>query len=178
MTDAEIYYDGRLDDILLEDYRRSRKAFLEGDRLRADQLYAANRRHHCIDLYYEVELPKHVVFVHPLGTVLGRATYGDYLAVYQNVGVGSDLDGNRPVIGSGVVLYPGAKVLGKAIIGDNVFVTANTVIENCIIPSNSVVFPIGVIPTDAEFVLAKESTCGWKHTKRSVISHYWPKAGG
>ena len=162
------------DDHIIEDYRRSREHFLNGNLKSAEFFYGLNRSSNAIDLYYEVELPEHVKFVHPFGTVLGRATYGDYLVVYHGCGVGSDLDGNRPVLGRGVVLFPGAKVLGKTTIGDNVFITANTVVQGVNIPSNSVVFPAahdfsahgGVRPL----------TSGWKLTKRSVIDHYFKDA--
>jgi len=131
----------RLDDEIVHTYRQSRKCFLAGDLKGAEYCYRENRREHGIDLYYEVDLPQHLMFVHPVGTVLGRGVYGDYLCVYQNVGVGSNLDGSRPTLGRGVVLFPGCKILGDTKIGNNVFVQANTVVHNKTIPSNSIVYP-------------------------------------
>jgi serine O-acetyltransferase len=139
MDDSNLYHATRLDDLIVLEYRKARRAFLDGDIARADQIWSSLRRNHAIDLYYEVELPQHIRFVHPLGSVLGRATYGDYLVCYQNCGVGATLDGERPVLGDGVVLFPGVKVLGAARIGSNVFITANTVVEGCHIPDNSIV---------------------------------------
>ena len=162
------------DDHILEDYKRSRKHFLDGNITAAEFYYSLNRSSNAIDLFYEVELPEHVKFVHPFGTVLGRANYGDYLVVYHGCGVGSDLDGNRPVLGSGVVLFPGAKVLGKTTIGDNVFITANTVVQGVTIPSNSVVFPAATDMADSGFEWI--ISCGWKPTRRSVIDHYFKDA--
>lgn len=152
----------RLDDEIVYNYRQSRVAFLKGDMSQAEYFYRLNRSQHGVELYYELALPIHFMVVHPIGTVLGRATYGDLLCVYQNVGVGSDLDGNRPILGEGVVLFPGSKVLGKTKIGSNVFVTANTVVQNCEIPDNSVVFMRSIPVTGA-------AICGWRPTKRSVI---------
>lgn len=146
----------RLDDEIRSNYWLSRTAFLRGDIELAERYYTMNRKEHAIDLYYEVVLPPHMMFVHPLGTVLGRATYGDYLCVYQNVGVGSDIEHNRPVIGEGVVLFPGCKVLGKTTIGDNCLITANTVVHQVDVPPNSIVFGYG-------------SRCMWEPTKRNVI---------
>ena len=131
----------RLDNEIVQNYRMSRTFFEVGNLISAEYYYRKNRSDHAIDLYYEVDLPVHLLFVHPVGTVLGRASYGDYLAVYQTVGVGSNLDGSRPEIGRGVVLFPGAKVIGDTKIGDNVFVQANTVVHNKEIPSNSIVYP-------------------------------------
>jgi serine O-acetyltransferase len=130
----------RLDDDIVENYRLSRAAYSRNALLAAESHYRYNRANHAIDLFYEIELPEHLMFVHPVGTVLGRATYGDFLCVYQNVGVGSDLDGNRPVLGDGVVLFPGAKVLGKTVISGNVFVMANAVMNGCYVPPNSVAY--------------------------------------
>ena len=74
---------------------------------------------HSIDWFYAVELPVHFLCEHPLGSVLGRAIYGDYLFVYQGTTVG----GNRnkgilsyPKIGTNVVLYANATILGNTVI--------------------------------------------------------------
>jgi serine acetyltransferase len=83
------------------------------------------------------------------------------------VGVGSDIDGNQPVLGRGVVLFPGAKVLGNTRIGNNVFITANTVVQNMEIPDNSVVFPF--LEKQKKSDHKTRSVCSWKPTKRSVI---------
>lgn len=146
-----------LDDEVLDIYRRSREYYLLGDIPGAMGLYRRNRATHGVDLFYEVELPERLRFIHPMGTVLGRAEYRGALAVYQNVGVGSTLDGARPVIGDGVVLYPGAKVLGSAILGDNVFVTANTVVQGRHIPNNSIVVGDRIMSTT-----------------RKMMEHYFP----
>lgn len=163
------------DDHILEDYKRSRKHFLDGNITAAEFYYGLNRSSNAIDLYYEVELPEHVKFVHPFGTVLGRATYNDYLVVYHGCGVGSDLDGNRPTLGRGVVLFPGAKVLGKTTIGDNVFITANTVVQNCTIASNSVVFPAShtSLHQAMDHNIHRPISCASRPTKRSVIDHFF-----
>lgn len=147
----------RVDDEILPLYRAARFAFLRGDVADAEQTYRILRTVYAIDLYYEIDLPQHVLFVHPLGSVLGRARYGDYLTVYQQVGVGSDVDGNRPRIGNWAVLFPGCKVLGNTTIGDNVFVTANAVMQNVQVPSGSVAFGYNQ----------------WKPTRRSARQTMW-----
>ena len=55
----------------------------------ASRFYLLNKYLFGIDIYYEVNLPKIFMFIHPVGTVLGRAEYNDYLVVYQRCGVGS-----------------------------------------------------------------------------------------
>lgn len=164
----------RLDDEIAIQYRESREAFLRGDISEAERIYRSLRAAHSIELFYEVDLPEHLMFVHPVGTVLGRATYGDHLVIYQNVGVGSDLNNNRPMLGRGVVLFPGAKVLGNTRIGDNVFVTANTVVQDVVVPDNCVVFPSVKVPGASQGERPINTVgCAWKRTRRSVMAHFF-----
>jgi len=127
-----------------------------------------------VELFYEVELPTNMRCIHPIGTVLGRATYGEYLVFYHGCGVGSDVDGNRPTLGEGVVLFPGAKILGNVTLGNNVWVTANTVVQDCDIPSNSVVFPGRKVVRDAgRHFDYSYIGASWRTTNRSVKRHFF-----
>lgn len=162
-----------LDEQAVALYRNSRSAYHRGDIASAHEFYRRNRAENGVELWYEVELPDHLRLLHPIGTVLGRASYGDYLVAYHGCGVGSDLDCNRPTIGSGVVLFPGAKVLGKTVIGDNVFITANCVVQNCVVPSNVVVYPSMRITYCGGEPISSLG-CSWRHTTRSVIKHFFP----
>jgi serine O-acetyltransferase len=72
--------------------------------------------------------------------VLGRAGYGDYLAVYQGVTVGSDLEGNYPQLHEGVVLFGGARVIGRAHLGANTWVAPAAVVLDQSFPPDSVLF--------------------------------------
>lgn len=106
----------------------------------AAKVYALNKALHSIDAFYEVELPDVFLFQHPVGTVLGRATYGDYFCAYQRCSVGASLDGAYPTIGRGVVMYGGSAIIGAARIGDNCLLSVGTTVMDADIPSNSVVF--------------------------------------
>lgn len=105
-----------------------------------EKLYALNKALHGLDAFYEVELPSVFALVHPVGTVLGRATYGDYFCAYQNVSVGADLDDNHPTLGEGVVMYGGSKVIGKATVGDNCMISAGASVLGGEVPSGHVAF--------------------------------------
>ena len=83
-------------------------------------------------------MPGIFTVVHPVGTVLGRATYGDYFCAYQNVTVGSDLENLHPVIGPGVVLYGGSRVIGAARIGGNCLISAGCSILGDGVPDNHI----------------------------------------
>jgi serine O-acetyltransferase len=91
------------------------------------KLFLLNKALHGIDAYFEVELPSIFLFVHPLGTVLGRARYSDFLVVYQRCGVGSNHD-IYPELGPFFTLRPGAAVLGKCKVGTSVTVAAESLV--------------------------------------------------
>lgn len=169
-------YLPRLDDEIVAFYRNSRAAYNRGDIDTAEKWYRRLRSEHCVELFYECEMPEIWRAVHPLGSVIGRAEIGDYFCFYHGCGVGSDVDGNKPRIGEGVVLFPGAKVLGNVTLGNNVWVTANTVISGTSavpvnIPDNSVVFPrpfSGVFKGSWGSKFVDMIMPGHKKTRRSV----------
>jgi serine O-acetyltransferase len=110
-----------------------------GDRALATKLYALNKALHALDVYFEVELPEVFYFQHPVGTVLGRARYGNFLVVYQRCTVGGK-DGAYPTLGEGVVLYGGSVLVGGCRVGSNVALSAGALVIEQDIPDNSVVF--------------------------------------
>ena len=111
-----------------------------GDHPLAEKAYALNKALHALDAFYEVELPDVFLLVHPVGTVLGRATYGNYFCSYQNVTVGGNLDDAHPVFGEGVVLYGGSRIIGAVEIGENSLVSAGAIVMDRQLPPGSVVF--------------------------------------
>ena len=149
-------------------YRMSRIAFLEGDISTADCLYYLNKIMHSNDWFYQVDLPIHFLAEHPLGSVLGKAKYGDYLFVYQ----GTTIGGNRrdgvlsyPIMGNNVVLYANSTVLGNTVLGNNVIISANSYLINETIPDNSIVFgctPNLVIKTKSEDEILKMKSHIWR----------------
>lgn len=115
----------------------------------ADKIYYLNKILHSVEWYCGIELPKHFMVEHPLGSVLGRAVYGDYLFIYQGVTIGANIsmmDGNisYPILGKNVIFFSDAKVLGDSRIGDNVIFSANACVINEEVPDYSIVF--GVTP--------------------------------
>jgi serine O-acetyltransferase len=106
----------------------------------ASKVYALNKALHGIDVFYEVELPDIFLFQHPVGTVLGRATYRDYFCAYQRCSVGANLDDVYPTIGKGVVMYGGSSIIGASRIGDNCLFSLGATVIDAEVPSGSVVF--------------------------------------
>jgi len=105
----------------------------------ADRLYYLNKALNGLDLFYEVEMPRVFHLDHPLGSVMGRAAYGEFFSFVQNCTVGNN-HGCYPIIGANVKMLSGSKILGKCVIGDRVIVAANTYVRDTDVPSSSLVF--------------------------------------
>lgn len=96
-------------------------------------------------------------FPHTQGTVIGAYAIGSNAIIYQGVTVGArDLDftydeQHRPVLGDGVMLGAGAKVLGGIHLGDGVTVAANAVLLMSV-PDHAVVggIPAKILKTRNE----------------------------
>jgi hypothetical protein len=102
-------------------------------------IFLLNKAIHGIDAFYEVELPDIFLFIHPIGTVLGRGKYNDYLIVYQRCGVGSNHD-LYPILGKYVTMHPGSSVLGNSKIGDRCSLAAESMIVDKNLEEGSVYF--------------------------------------
>lgn len=107
----------------------------------AKKLFQLNRYLHGIDVYYEVALPDIFLFVHPLGTVLGRAQYSDYLLVYQDCNVGGSLasDGQLcyPECGHHLSMHPGSRILGDCKVAEKCTMAAGSLLLNKNLEANS-----------------------------------------
>ncbi len=111
----------------------------------AKQVYYLNKILHSVDWYCKIELPEHFMVEHPLGSVLGRTKYGNYLYIYRGVTIGGNIKLSTgklcyPELGDNVLLHSNVKVLGDSHIGNNVILSANTYVIDKNIPDNSVVF--------------------------------------
>ena len=102
-----------------------------------ERLFCLNRALHGLDLFHKLALPEVFLISHGVGLVLGATTYGNRLVASQNVTVGRVGDA-RPVLGAGVVLYPGAVVSGRSTIGDGAVIAAGTVVHNLDVPGDCV----------------------------------------
>jgi serine O-acetyltransferase len=101
------------------------------------KLFLLNKALHGCDIFYEVTLPSVFLLVHPLGTVLGRGQYADFLIAYQRVGVGSNHDA-YPTLGRHLTLHPGSAVLGRAKVGDHCSIATESLLLDRELPPNSV----------------------------------------
>lgn len=109
-----------------------------------DKVYYLNKIMNGVDLFYAIEMPEVFSAEHPVGTVMGRAKYGDGFFFYQGCTIGGARykDGLNyyPEVGKDVRLFAHSAVLGKSKIGDNVQIGAGAIVKNQDVPSNSIVF--------------------------------------
>ena len=110
-----------------------------GDGRLATKLYCLNKALHSIDVYYTSELPDVFLFVHPVGSVIGRAKFANDFVIYQGCTVGCLNAGVFPTFEGSTVLYAHSSVLGRSKIGQNVCVAAGVSIVNTDIPDDTVV---------------------------------------
>lgn len=109
-----------------------------GDPALPTRLSYLNKIMHGLDLFYSVEMPDIFLLVHPVGTVLGKARYGNYLVVYQGCTVGADTD-VYPSFGEGAILYSRSSVIGDTAVGNNVVFAANAMVVDTPVPADTVV---------------------------------------
>ena len=108
-----------------------------------DKLYYLNKSLNALDIYFAVDLPDFFMCEHPVGSVMGRAIYGEGFFFMQGCTVGGA--GNRgfevyPHIGKNVQMYANSMILGNSHVSDNVMVGGGCIIKNQDIPPNSIVF--------------------------------------
>lgn len=166
-----------LDERAWENYWASHCAWRSGDLEAAFHLYKNLRAEHSLEVFYEVELKRPTRFVHPLGTVLGRAEYAEHFVVYQGVSVGSTVDNERPRFTGPCVMFPHSGVIGPVTVGKNVWITAGTIVEA--LPRRGISIPDGVVvsrhshPKHVSWELI--SGVFMHHATRSVLDTYFPE---
>lgn len=131
---------------------------MQGSLALATKLYLLNKSLHAIDAFYEVDLPSIFLFVHPVGTVLGRADYSDFFLVYQRCTVGSNHD-IYPILGPYTSLRPGSSILGKCTLGRNNTLAAESLLLDRDLVNNSIYMGN---PRNFEIKIAIEIPPVWK----------------
>lgn len=104
------------------------------------RLFLLNKALNGIDLFYEIEMPPIFFIGHSVGIVFAKATYGNYLVVYQNSTVGKN-HGVAPVLGEGVVMYAGTAIIGGCQVGDGTVLSQGTSLVNTDTPGHCTVYP-------------------------------------
>ena len=104
----------------------------------ARRLFCLNKALHGLNCLYDVQLPPVFLFIHIVGSVIGKATYGNYFVARQGCTVGA-LRGEYPVIGEGFIMSAGCSVIGRCQIGDGVMLGPSTTIFETDVPPHTLV---------------------------------------
>jgi len=95
-------------------------------------LFAAVRNFYGIEIPFSARIGRRVVFEHQHGIVVhGNSVIGDDCIIRQGVTLGirrMDRLTEAPVLGRGVSVGAGAKILGRVYVGDNADIGANAVV--------------------------------------------------
>ena len=111
----------------------------KGELILADKIYYLNKIMNSCDLYHQVNLPSIFFLDHPVGSVMGRATYNDYFSFAQNCTVGNN-KGIYPTIGHSVRMCSRSSIIGNCNIGNNVILGTGALIKDQDIPPDCIVF--------------------------------------
>jgi serine acetyltransferase len=114
----------------------------------------ALRTLYLIEVSPKVTIGRSLRLPHPQGIVLGDGvTIGEDVSIAQRVTIGGNFRKTReregawqklPIVGSRVVIGPGAVIAGPVVVGDDVVIGANAVITKDV-PSNSIAFGLSRI---------------------------------
>lgn len=109
------------------------------DSVACTKIFLLNKALNGIDCFYEIEMPEIFFIGHSVGIVLAKATYGNYLVLYQNSTVGKN-HGDAPIIEEGVVMYPNTAIIGRCHVRKNTVLSQGTGIINQDTPGNTLAF--------------------------------------
>ena len=110
-----------------------------GDPAAPTRLFLMNKALNGIDLFYEIEMPEAFYIGHSVGIVLAKATYGNYLVLYQGVNVGRHV-ADIPVIGDRVILYPYSSVVGASKIDDGAVLSQGVKVIGKHVPADTIAY--------------------------------------
>ena len=104
-----------------------------------DKIYYLNKMLNSVDIFYEVKMPDIFLLIHPVGTVLGRADYSNYLIIYQGVNVGSNKN-IYPTLSKYVTLRPSSSILGNSKMGENSELATGSILIDNNLSKNQIYF--------------------------------------
>jgi len=129
----------------------SREAYLHSNKSVYIKCSYLNKVLNGIDLYGHIKMPNIFLLVHPLGTILGRAAYSDYMIFYQGVTVGGKHENGDiyyPRFSEKTACFANSSIIGKVNSGGNTIFAANSSVVGGDFKSDSLVvghYPDNVI---------------------------------
>ncbi len=134
-----LYFKGFL---ALQAYRVTHNLWLQRNQSLALMLQHSISTHFAVDIHPAAKIGSGILIDHATGLVIGEtAVIEDSVSIMQSVtlgGTGKDSGDRHPKIRKGVLLGPGAKILGNIEIGEGSMVAASSVVLKSV-PSHSIV---------------------------------------
>jgi serine O-acetyltransferase len=134
-----LYFKGFL---ALQAFRVTHSLWQQGNRSLALMLQHSISTHFAVDIHPAATIGCGILIDHATGLVIGEtAVVEDSVSIMQSVtlgGTGKESGDRHPKIRQGVLLGPGAKVLGNIDIGEGSMVAASSVVLTSV-PSHSIV---------------------------------------
>ena len=141
----------------LQAWRASHYLWNKGEKSLALFLQSRISMLFAIDIHPAARIGKGIMFDHGTGIVIGEtAVVDDCVSIMQSVTLGGTgkVSGDRhPKIRRGVLIGPGAKILGNIVIGEGAKVTASSVVLNDVEPHSIV----AGVPAKQVGVVAEET---------------------
>jgi serine O-acetyltransferase len=158
-----LYFKGFL---ALQAYRVTHSLWHQGNRSLALMLQHSISTHFAVDIHPAAKIGCGILIDHATGLVIGEtAVIEDCVSIMQSVtlgGTGKESGDRHPKIRKGVLLGPGAKILGNIEIGEGSMVAASSVVLKSV-PSHSIV---AGVPAE---VVGKADV----HEPSKVMNHYF-----
>lgn len=105
----------------------------------SNKLFYLNKSLHGFSCMYDTTLPEVFLLLHTVGTVLGKAEYGNFFVAAHGCTVGAQ-NGRYPRIGQGVAMLTHSSIIGNCMVGAFVSVGINTVVYKTDIPDRHIAF--------------------------------------
>ena len=134
-----LYFKGFL---ALQAYRVTHSLWLKGNQSLALMLQYNISTHFAVDIHPAATIGSGILIDHATGLVIGEtAVVEDSVSIMQSVtlgGTGKESGDRHPKIRKGVLLGPGAKILGNIEIGEGAMVAASSVVLKSV-PAHSII---------------------------------------
>ncbi len=134
-----LYFKGFL---ALQAYRVANSLWLNGNQSLALMLQHSISTHFAVDIHPAAKIGSGILIDHATGLVIGEtAVIEDSVSIMQSVtlgGTGKESGDRHPKIRKGVLLGPGAKILGNIEIGEGAMVAASSVVLKSV-PAHSII---------------------------------------
>ncbi len=129
----------------------------------ANKLFCLNKALHGVSCMYDTNLPDIFLLLHAVGTVLGKAEYGDFFVAAHGCTVGAH-HGKYPRIGKGVAMLTGSSIIGDCTVGSRVSLGINAVVYRKDIADDTVVY----LGSDGQHGYKKTAKC-WAQQLFNVV---------